>query len=365
MKSKSKDQSGPICSVIIPSHNSSSTLERCLDSVIGQGISDLEIIVVDDGSTDGSPEFIEIKYGLVPYIQLVRQHQQGPAAARNRGLVMASGKYIYFLDSDDWLERDSLDSLIETAEAMVVDAVRGQFRYAFQGGAFRGAKQNLQQGLYTTHDQIFEIKTGIATGKVQGFSWLWLFRRDAVQNFKFPTNLRFMEDVVFIARCLDSLKSIFIDNRILVNYWQSKTSLTGSLTRVAKNIRNSVDVINELHGTYSKPPDSNYWSDVVSHRIDAIGWMVILASREHKFGRTEFASICEVIWAEKELARLVKLSKPIKRMRIGAGVLWLIIYGRNELTWRVVRFLGATWKGYSFVKSAIFWRRTSQANVKS
>lgn len=103
-------------SVIIPVYNVKPYLERCIHSVLQQTYKDLEIIMVDDGSTDGSGELAESLMGLSPCIQVVHQENQGLSGARNTGIRHAKGEYVVFLDSDDkWLLNDGLETLLQDA----------------------------------------------------------------------------------------------------------------------------------------------------------------------------------------------------------------------------------------------------------
>ena len=95
----------PLVSVVIPTFNRRRLLERAVESVLAQSFSDLELIVVDDGSTDTTPEFVS---GLGPPVRCIRQLRRGPAAARNRGIRAARGEFVAFLDSDDWWEPEKL-----------------------------------------------------------------------------------------------------------------------------------------------------------------------------------------------------------------------------------------------------------------
>ena len=94
-------------SVIIPSHNHGRYISNALESVLSQNIPDLEIIVVDDGSTDDTEAVVK----LYPNVNYYRQSNAGPSAARNFGLKKSTGDYVVFLDADDWLLPDALISL--------------------------------------------------------------------------------------------------------------------------------------------------------------------------------------------------------------------------------------------------------------
>ncbi len=123
----------PKVSVIIPVYNVEKYLGECLDSVLGQTLKDLEIICVDDGSTDGSPKMLAEYVAKDPRIRIITQANAGLSAARNVGMDAATGKYIYFLDSDDYIkddamekcfsicERDGLDQLVFNSECLFED----------------------------------------------------------------------------------------------------------------------------------------------------------------------------------------------------------------------------------------------------
>ena len=96
-------------SVVIPVHNMEQHLRQCLDSVAGQTLRELEIICVDDGSTDASPEILAEYAHRDSRFRIIRQENSGPGAARNAGLAQAAGEYLIFLDSDDWFEPDMLE----------------------------------------------------------------------------------------------------------------------------------------------------------------------------------------------------------------------------------------------------------------
>lgn len=110
-------------SVIVPSYNRKSTIKRCIDSIIVQTYPIFEIIIVDDGSDDGTLEFIEKEYKSDKRIQIIKQNHKGAQAARNAGIRTAQGEYIAFLDSDDeWLPSKlevQVEELKKNADAVI------------------------------------------------------------------------------------------------------------------------------------------------------------------------------------------------------------------------------------------------------
>lgn len=102
----------PLISVIIPIYNLEKYLRQCIDSVLNQKNLDLEIILIDDGSTDNSFIICEEYANLDKRFRIIHKENQGQAAARNDGLKLASGKYVVFLDGDDYWSVDVLDNIV-------------------------------------------------------------------------------------------------------------------------------------------------------------------------------------------------------------------------------------------------------------
>ena len=104
----------PRLSIIIPAYNAESYLPKCLDSIFSQDFSDYEVLCIDDGSTDGTPALLERYATQRPNLHILKQPNQGMATARNLGLDNATGDYILFIDSDDWLCDGALSTLSRT-----------------------------------------------------------------------------------------------------------------------------------------------------------------------------------------------------------------------------------------------------------
>lgn len=103
-------------SVIVPVYNVAAYLPQCLDSILAQTLQETEIIVVDDGSTDNSPQICDEYAAKDTRIQVIHQQNKGPSSARNKGMAAACGKYIAFVDADDWIEPTMLQKLYDAAE---------------------------------------------------------------------------------------------------------------------------------------------------------------------------------------------------------------------------------------------------------
>lgn len=110
-------------SVIVPVYNVAPYLRQCMDSIVGQTLREIEIICIDDGSTDDSPAILREYAALDARVTILPQENQGVSAARNHGLSVAQGEYVIFWDSDDWFELDALELLYSIASERRADMV--------------------------------------------------------------------------------------------------------------------------------------------------------------------------------------------------------------------------------------------------
>ena len=117
----------PKISVIVPVYNVQNYLRQCLDSIIGQSFSNFEMICINDGSTDDSPQILEQYAALDSRIRIISQPNRGLSAARNAGLAQATAEYIFFIDSDDYIEPDTLEKLFDTARRTGADLTCADF----------------------------------------------------------------------------------------------------------------------------------------------------------------------------------------------------------------------------------------------
>ena len=187
-------------SVVIPVYNIEAHLAQCLDSVAGQTLSDLEVICVDDGSTDASPAILAEYARRDARFRVIRQKNAGPGAARNRGMALATGEYLIFLDSDDWFEADFLARMAARAEETGADVTicRSDEFDTRSGRVYDGGwmlKQSLLPGA------VFSPRE--AAGAVFQFTYGWpwdkLYRRDYIlkEAFRYP-DLAVSQDLVFV-----------------------------------------------------------------------------------------------------------------------------------------------------------------------
>lgn len=169
----------PVASVIIPVYNSEKYIGRCLDSILSQADQDFEIILVDDGSSDSSLDIMrKYKERFEDRIVIISQKNAGAGQARNIGIGQASGKYLFFVDNDDYIDADYIKTFVRAAEASRVDMVIGGYKRVNETGKYIFCDK-------TKADAEWEPFKRLAP-------WGRIYRRD----FIVKNNLKFLNNIV-------------------------------------------------------------------------------------------------------------------------------------------------------------------------
>ena len=206
-------------SVVIPVYNTARYLNQCVDSLIGQTLKEVEFIFVDDGSTDDSVNILEQYQKKDGRIKILRQKNQFAGVARNHGMEEASGKYIIFVDSDDFFEPNMLRDSYRTAEKNQAEIVMFGFRkydeslHAFKGQSLLWGRQ-LPKGVFSAADMGNDFYW-----KYPAFPWNKLFLRSFVEahHLRFEA-VKKCNDAYFVCMAMALAERIKFTNHCYVNY---------------------------------------------------------------------------------------------------------------------------------------------------
>lgn len=206
-------------SVIVPVYNAKEYLEGCVKSLSEQTYPNIEIILVDDGSTDGSGELCDKAAEKNSKIKVIHQINQGVSYTRNTGLRAATGDYICFVDSDDSVENNYVERLLTEIIKQQVDlAMCGWYenerQYTFDGKSWT---MNASEALYF----LLAFQGGHCLAL-----WNKIFRTDIAQTCSFESELSYLEDGVFICDYLKKIKKVYIFGEMLYRYKINPSSLT-------------------------------------------------------------------------------------------------------------------------------------------
>lgn len=207
----------PKASVIIPAYNASAFIEKCLESVLSQTLSDIEIIVVDDGSTDATREIVNRLAFGDNRISLIEQENSYAGVARNNGMRHAKGEYLYFLDADDFISKDMLAGMVSRMDEDLSDVAL--CKSSFYGDDSGNVWDITFATVFPEFDRCYssdELSENIFQCCV-GWPWDKLFRASFVREHSLEyQNLRTTNDAlfVFLAMCLAKRVSVVSDNYV-------------------------------------------------------------------------------------------------------------------------------------------------------
>lgn len=254
-------------SVIVPIYNVEKYLDECLDSIENQTKTDgVEIICINDGSTDKSSEILKRHAEKNDKIKVITQENQGLSEARNAGMKIAKGKYIMFVDSDDLIVPYAIEKAYNTAEKYGVDVVK------ISSIAFRdGEKLNLDKYKYNDfktcsskrnmNQNPFEVWKKY---DIPVTAWSKFWKRDFIErnNLSFKKGIK-LEDVLFTWLSLPQLSEIAIDNNVFYLYRKNRQgSIMYNLYRnLVDRIENNITIAEELirNRDFVKFIDSDNW----------------------------------------------------------------------------------------------------------
>lgn len=261
----------PIVSIIVPVYNVEQYLPQCIESVINQLFSDLELLLIDDGSTDSSG-LICNQYQYVDYrIKVFHERNGGLSSARNYGISKATGEYIIFLDSDDyWIKNNILSLFISKLQAGNLDVVRAEYINVDNRGNRLYTPALLMKSL-NIGNQVFgsyEMVKYVINGRF--FSWLFMFRKSAIDNFRFDENRRFQEDIDFAIKVFSkNLRCGYLPVQFYA-YRQRENSII-STPRIS-NLEDSFTLCDVFHEYAYKVEDKRLTSDYIYRGVMMYYW---------------------------------------------------------------------------------------------
>jgi len=241
-------------SIIIPVYNVESYIRKCLDSVINQTYKNLEIICVNDGSTDGSGKICDEYAARDNRVKVFHKENGGVSSAKNIGLKNATGKYIGFVDADDWIEPDMYETLHKSAQNKNVPiSVASYFKDAIP----MSNKERISDGIIDTKNMLlYPLKRDYYMGFC-GYLWNKLFSADIFKGLRFNEKINYAEDVLLYTETIIAGKcvGIYID-KPLYHYYQREKSISHS-----EFVNVKVDIL-VAYKKAEKLLDENGYSDI-------------------------------------------------------------------------------------------------------
>ena len=212
-------------SIVVPIYNTEEYLVQCVNSLRNQSYRNLEIILIDDGSTDNSLKLCNMLANLDDRIKVYHQENKGLSAARNKGIELATGSYIGFVDSDDFAEKDMYENLIKDIKKYNTDVSAVRAYVHTRQGTVEKWSSKPSEVVSVFNDKLIE---SYCDGIVSIAVWDKLFKKEAIENIRFREDV-FQEDADFIFQLCLAGKSFACDTKEFYHYIKRNGgSLTGS-----------------------------------------------------------------------------------------------------------------------------------------
>lgn len=249
-------------SVVVIAYNVEKYIGKCIESIIDQTYSDIEIIVVDSDSTDGTTNICKRYADCDSRIVYVHKESQGPGAARTSGMKKATGKYIMFVDGDDWLEDTAVAVLLEKAERWHADITLGDIMYVQEYYDEQLGKENatkVYSKIRLDEDVCISGKKDASViNKCRTFTWGKLYSTNFLRENKFVQKLFVYEDLATVPVLFACAKKIVYVNKPIYNYLRNRTT---SLVNDKIRVREIAVALKELYKGFYKLKDYSHYKN--------------------------------------------------------------------------------------------------------
>ncbi|MGN0602914.1 MAG: glycosyltransferase family 2 protein, partial [Oscillospiraceae bacterium] len=235
-----------LVSVIIPVYNVEEYLPQCIESVINQTYKNLEIILVDDGSPDNCGKICDDYAQKDKRIKAIHKKNEGVSKARQTGMDLCLGDWIYFLDSDDWIESDLFEKAINKLYETKSDAVIFDYEYVWT------KKTTRQYYIKSSDKKVYERSDDyevLAIYMSKGFIWNTVFSASKIKPVKFKENLNYGEDLVFRFETYKYINSFCYLPERMYHYRFNRKSITNRFHSDGLTMR--INMYSELNAIYT------------------------------------------------------------------------------------------------------------------
>lgn len=212
-------------SIIIPIYNVEKYLEKCLDRILNQTYKNLEIILIDDGSTDNSPNICNSYCEKDKRIKIIHKNNEGVSSARNKGIELSKGKYIVFIDSDDYVSNEHIEVLYDCIISNNVDLVISNLIDISEDGIILNNEE--KESFLMNKDQC--LKELLSEDNFYHLCCGNIYRKDLLEKIRFNCKYRIAEDLDFLYRYIKQISSAYFLSKNTYYYLKREGSATNSI----------------------------------------------------------------------------------------------------------------------------------------
>lgn len=219
---------GKLISVIVPIYRSEEYLDKCISSIVGQTYQNLEIILVDDGSPDKCPDMCDRWAEEDCRIKAIHKVNGGPSSARNAGIESASGDYLSFVDSDDWIALDLFERVMKIFDENDPDIVTFDCNRINEKGEIYASTENIEASLISSEKAIHEL----LKGNINNYAVNKVYKKHVFEGIRFPEG-RVWEDMAIAYKLLLNCTSVYCYPAKLYFYYTRSDSISKTIDEKA------------------------------------------------------------------------------------------------------------------------------------
>lgn len=309
-----------LLSIIVPVYNSKKYLTRCVESIINQSYSNIEIILVDDGSTDGSSELCDDLGKKDKRIRVFHQENLGPGAARNLGLLNAMGSYVTFVDSDDCVESDGYNKIL-IQEYKSADVIIGQWHTILENG--KVTRNRINNTSQVSRDKIIEniIKYDNKCGG--GYPWNKIInwkkiKERAGKHILFDESLKVYEDKCWILDVLKYAQRVVLADVYIYNYYYYNESLSHSLLGTMSKVLYVSKALQHMLETYKDTKFEKYIRiEIEENKLNGVWYRIKYNDSKVNIKNSWEKFLNQKVYTFFEYSKIIKIKYLLIKLRIG------------------------------------------------
>ena len=241
----------PLISVIVPVYKVEKYLKRCIEAIIAQTYQNMEVFLVDDGSPDQCGKICDEYAQQYTFIHVIHQMNQGQAAARNNAVKISKGEFITFIDSDDFVEPDYLEYLLDLQQEYRTDMSIGGFGYLYEGNNPQRIAIEEKTIVMNACDALIRMNYNRGIGATP---WAKLFKRKLIEDHPFPEG-QIYEDLAVLYKIVGDCQSIVYGNR-KIYYWVQRKNSTMRMEFDERQMAGMVAAEAQIHYVEEKYPEA-------------------------------------------------------------------------------------------------------------